>query len=180
MESGSGKSRTRSNSPRFFASHAGSRSSLTCPVFRENTSSNLAPRNFACRIRRLVQTRCIWAPRAVDRIEKISKLEDNESLDNEFVITEKKPGNHLTGLQRPWRSVQKTAGLDDVRPHAFRHSFASWGLVVGEGLPMISMPLGHSHGQTTVRHAHLVSDPIKSDADRIAEGILISAAARDF
>ena len=108
----------------------------------------------------------------VNRLKAIKKPEDNE-----FVITGKKSGGHLTDLQHPWRRVRKTAKLDGVRLHDLRHSFASRGLVVGEGLPMIGKLLGHTQVQTTARYAHLANDPIKSAADRIAEGISASAAA---
>ncbi len=107
---------------------------------------------------------------AVDRLKVIKKLEDNE-----FVIVGKKSGAYLTDLQHPWRRVRKIAKLDDVRIHDLRHSFASGGLAVGEGLSMIGKLLGHSQVQTTARYAHLVNDPIKSAADRIAKRISVSA-----
>ena len=52
-----------------------------------------------------------------------------------------------------------------------RHSFASGGLLVGEGLPMIGKLLGHNKVQTTARYAHLANDPIKSAANRISSRI---------
>ena len=109
---------------------------------------------------------------AIDRIKEIEKLEGNE-----FVIAGRMHGTRLTDLQHPWRRIRKTAGLDDVRLHDLRHSFASRGLIVGEGLPMIGKLLGHSQIQTTARYAHLANDPIKSAANRIAEGISISTAS---
>jgi len=107
---------------------------------------------------------------AVERLKRIKKLEDNE-----FVITGENPGAHLTDLQHPWRRIRKAAKLDGLRLHDLRHSFASRGLLVGEGLPMIGKLLGHTQVQTTARYAHLANDPIKSAADRIAERISGSA-----
>jgi hypothetical protein len=43
---------------------------------------------------------------------------------------------HLTDLQHPWHRIRKAAGLNDVRIHDLRHTFASGGLLVGEGLAM--------------------------------------------
>ncbi len=57
---------------------------------------------------------------------------------NPFVIAGKKPGSFLTDLQRPWRRIRGAAGLEDVRIHDLRHTFASGGLAVGEGLSMIA------------------------------------------
>ena len=87
---------------------------------------------------------------------------------NPWVIAGRKPGSHLTDLQHPWRRIRARAGLDDVRIHDLRHSFASGGLLVGEGLPMIGKLLGHTQVQTTARYAHLANDPVKSAANRIA------------
>ena len=88
-----------------------------------------------------------------------------------WVIVGRKPGGHLTDLQHPWRRIRSRAGLDDVRIHDLRHSFASGGLLVGEGLPMIGKLLGHTQVQTTARYAHLANDPVKAAADRIASRI---------
>ena len=90
---------------------------------------------------------------------------------NPWVIVGRKPGSHLTDLQHPWRRIRARAGLDDVRIHDLRHSFASGGLLVGEGLPMIGKLLGHTQVQTTARYAHLANDPVKSAANRIANRI---------
>ena len=91
--------------------------------------------------------------------------------DNPWVIAGRKPGSHLTDLQHPWRRIRERAGLEDVRIHDLRHSFASGGLLVGEGLPMIGKLLGHTQVQTTARYAHLANDPVKSAANRIASRI---------
>jgi len=88
---------------------------------------------------------------------------------NPFVIAGKNPGSYLTDLQRPWRRIRGAAGLEDVRIHDLRHTFASGGLAVGEGLSMIAKLLGHTQVQTTARYAHLAADPIKQAADKIAE-----------
>ena len=88
--------------------------------------------------------------------------------DNPWVITGRRPGSRLASLHFPWGRIRKQAGLEDVRLHDLRHSFASGGLLVGEGLPMIGKLLGHSQVQTTARYAHLADDPVKAAANRIA------------
>jgi uncharacterized protein (DUF433 family) len=98
--------------------------------------------------------------------------------DNPFVVAGKKAGTHLTDLQRPWRKVREAANLDDVRIHDLRHTFASGGLALGEGLPMIGKLLGHTQVQTTARYAHFAADPVKAAATKIAER-LASALAPD-
>ena len=46
------------------------------------------------------------------------------------------------GLDHTWRTVRAAAGLEDVRLHDLRHSFASRALALGETLPVI----GNHHG----------------------------------
>ncbi|MCY4559103.1 MAG: tyrosine-type recombinase/integrase [Chloroflexi bacterium] len=82
-----------------------------------------------------------------------------------------KPGAHLAFLHSPWYRILKRSGIENLRIHDLRHSFASGGLLVGEGLPMIGRLLGHNKVQTTARYAHLANDPIKSAANRISSRI---------
>ena len=63
--------------------------------------------------------------------------------DNPWVIAGRLPGSHLTDLQKPWRRIRARAGLEDVRIHDLRHSFASRALALGESLTMIGKLLGH-------------------------------------
>ena len=91
--------------------------------------------------------------------------------DNPWVIAGRTEDAHLSDLQHPWRRIRARAGLDDLRIHDLRHSFASGGLLVAEGLPMIGKLLGHAQVQTTARYAHLANDPVKSAANRIANRI---------
>ena len=91
--------------------------------------------------------------------------------DNPWVIAGRLPGSHLTDLQRPWRRIRKRAGLEDVRIHDLRHSFASRALALGESLTMIGKLLGHTQVQTTARYAHLARDSIQTAAARITGSI---------
>jgi integrase len=95
------------------------------------------------------------APVALNVLRGIERVPEND-----YVITGKIPGQYLTDLQHPWRRIRARAGLDDVRIHDLRHSFASRALARGEGLTMIGKLLGHKTVQSTARYAHLADDPI--------------------
>ena len=77
----------------------------------------------------------------------------------------------MTNLDGPWRIVRKRAGLDDVRIHDCRHSFASRALALGESLPVIAKLLGHSRVETTARYAHLAKNSVRQSAVGIAGSI---------
>lgn len=97
--------------------------------------------------------------------------------DNPWVICGRKPDRHLVGLRRIWVRVRDRAGLDDVRIHDLRHTFASAAVAAGQGLPMIGKLLGHTQVQTTARYAHLAADPVKAAAEQVSEVIAASIAS---
>jgi integrase len=90
---------------------------------------------------------------------------------NPHVIVGAKAGAALVNLEKPWRAIRRVAGLDDVRLHDLRHSFASVGASAGMGLPIIGKMLGHTQPATTARYAHLASDPVKAAAATVASKI---------
>ena len=68
--------------------------------------------------------------------------------DNPWVFPGRVRGSRLRTLNASWQVVRKEAGLEDVRLHDLRHSFASRALALGESLPMIGKLLGHTQVQT--------------------------------
>ena len=92
---------------------------------------------------------------------------------NPWVIPGAKPGGHLSNLNDHWLRVRvrARAGLEDVRIHDLRHSFASRALALGESLPAIGRLLGHGQVATTARYAHLARDAVKASASRVADSI---------
>lgn len=90
---------------------------------------------------------------------------------NPWVIAGTKPGRRVTNINNAWLLIRARAGLNDVRIHDLRHSFASRALALGESLPMIGKLLGHRKVQTTARYAHLALDSVKGSAARVAESL---------
>ena len=114
-------------------------------------------------------------------LEILAGLEHHE--DNPYVIAGAKLGTHLINLQKPWRRIRAKAGLDDVRLHDLRHSFASMAVAGGLTLPVIGALLGHTQPATTARYAHLADDPLKQAANliggRIAAAMKQGVQAKD-
>lgn len=88
-----------------------------------------------------------------------------------WVIAGNVPDQHLTDLQKPWRRIRKAAGLDDVRIHDLRHTYASNAIGQGLSLEIVGKLLGHTQYQTTMRYAHLADDPLKKAADDVSEAL---------
>ena len=88
-----------------------------------------------------------------------------------WVFPGRKKGTRLVNLNDSWDRVRKEAGLEDVRLHDLRHTFASRALALGESLPMIGKLLGHAKVQTTARYAHLGRHSVKVAAVRISDSL---------
>jgi integrase len=93
---------------------------------------------------------------------------------NPHIIAGANAGAPRADLKKPWAAVCKAAGLEGVRLHDLRHSFASIGAGASMGLPIIGKLLGHSQAATTHRYAHLDADPLRRAVNTI--GATISAA----
>jgi integrase len=88
-----------------------------------------------------------------------------------FVLPSFKGNGHLVGLQKIWEKIRKRAGLEDVRIHDLRHSFASVAVAGGDSLYLVGKVLGHRQSNSTERYAHLHDDPLRAVADRAANKI---------
>ena len=92
-------------------------------------------------------------------------------LGNPWVIAGPEPGGRQMQLTYYWYRVRERAGLDDVRIHDLRHSFASRALAMGEDLTMIGKLLGHRKLQSTARYAHLARDSVRESAALVSASI---------
>jgi len=78
------------------------------------------------------------------------------------------PGKPVQEVRRFWQRIQREAGIEDVRIHDLRHTFASLLVSGGASLEMIGKLLGHSQMQTTQRYAHLMDSPLRAGVDAVA------------
>lgn len=90
---------------------------------------------------------------------------------NPHVLPGLKENEHLKEIKRVWYSVRYAAGLDGLRLHDLRHSFASVPATSGESLLVVRSLLGHKRVATTERYAHLSDDPVKRAANSAASEI---------
>ena len=66
-----------------------------------------------------------------------------------------------------WYSVRREAGIEDVRLHDLRHNLASYAVMNGIPVPVVSRLLGHSDVRMTLRYAHLADKDIEAAAERV-------------
>ena len=106
------------------------------------------------------------SPEAVRVLAKVPRVPNNP-----WVIPGQIKGSYMRNVNDPWKIIRKRAGLEDVRLHDLRHSYASRALALGESLPMIGKLLGHTQVETTARYAHLARDSVQESSARIADSI---------
>jgi integrase len=75
-----------------------------------------------------------------------------------YIVAGAIPGEPYRNLGRAWIKARALVGLDDVRLHDLRHSYASLAAGKGVSLLIIGKLLGHRHAATTQRYSHLAVD----------------------
>jgi integrase len=84
-----------------------------------------------------------------------------------FIVAGNKHNTSYQNLSRAWALARKYAGLNDVRLHDLRHSYASLAAGRGVSLHMIGKLLGHRDPNTTQRYAHLARDIVQRVNDEL-------------
>ena len=102
-------------------------------------------------------------------------LNDRKRLQgSDYVFPAFRGDGHYEGTPKVWKRIRSMAGIENVRLHDLRHSFASIAVSGGASLPIIGALLGHTNSSTTQRYAHLSDDPLKAASEAV--GSQISAA----
>jgi integrase len=74
----------------------------------------------------------------------------------------------MTEIKKGWARLCREAGIESVRIHDLRHTYASVLASAGLSLPVIGALLGHTQPGTTARYAHLFDDPLRAATERAA------------
>ncbi len=95
-----------------------------------------------------------------------------------YVVAGAKPRQRYQNLGRAWIIVRNRAGLNDVRLHDVRHSYASVAAARGQFSQMIGKLLGHRVPATTARYAHLARDAVSAVSDELGEAMVAAIESR--
>ena len=79
---------------------------------------------------------------------------------SEYIFANPKTGKPFKSFYFSWDSVRKAAGLDGLRVHDLRHSFASFLVNAGCSLYEVQKLLGHASIKMTQRYSHLSQDSL--------------------
>jgi integrase len=107
------------------------------------------------------------SPPVVQLLREIPKQEGNP-----YVICGHKESAHLVNIDKAWRRVRKSAGVEDLRLHDLRRTVGSWLAQSGNSLHLIGRVLGHSNASTTQIYAHFAEDHVRMALDKHAQNVL--------
>lgn len=120
-------------------------------------------------------------PRTIHLSDAAIEVLKNLPRVGSFIIAGRYKDEPHQNLTRSWIVARAFGGLQDVRLHDLRHSYASLAAGRGVSLFMIGKLLGHKVPATTQRYAHLARDAIATINDELGEAMqaAISKPLRD-
>jgi integrase len=84
---------------------------------------------------------------------------------------------HIVEIKNGWAALCERAGIEGLRTHDLRHSFASQlASQPGASLLLIGTLLGHSNPSTTARYSHLFVDPQRAAVEKV--GAIVNNAGK--
>jgi integrase len=105
-------------------------------------------------------------PLSAPACELLSKIKKRSGGEWVFPSSDN-PSGHIIEIKNGWAGLCERAGIEGLRIHDLRHSFASQLVSSGASLPLIGALLGHSNPSTTARYAHLFDDPQRAAVEKI-------------
>ena len=116
-------------------------------------------------------------PRMVWLSSPARRILDDLPRTSQWVFPSPRTNKSLTTapVERFWQRVRSETGLQDVRLHDLRHTYASIAVMHGESVLIIGRLLGHSNPETTLKYAHL-ADGMVLEAARAMGDVLGGSA----
>jgi integrase len=107
--------------------------------------------------------------RAIAVLKK-NKDTTTKKKESEYLFPSKKGTKrpHIDDLRTPFERTCIAAGIEALRVHDPRHSFATLALQGGASLYDVSKLLGHSDVSMTQRYAHMADDSLQKATDDMA------------
>lgn len=90
---------------------------------------------------------------------------------SKFLFPSPTTDSHIVDIRKSWDWLKQATGIQDIRIHDLRHTFASFAVSEGHSLPTIGALLGHGQIQTTMRYAHLMDEPLRAAANQMGERV---------
>jgi integrase len=108
-----------------------------------------------------IHTTKLGKPRFIPMSDGVINLLESAPLHNcDWVFPNPKTLEPYVSIYYSWDSARREEGLEGVRIHDLRHSYASFLVNAGRTLYEVQRLLGHTQIKTTQRYAHLSHDTL--------------------
>lgn len=111
------------------------------------------------------QKRTEHLPLSTAARELLANIQDLAGNGGELLFPGKSGDKPISDLKKFWRTIMKSAEIEDYRIHDNRHTHASHLVSSGTSLAIVGRLLGHTNPMTTQRYAHLSDDPLREAAE---------------
>lgn len=91
-----------------------------------------------------------------------------EEKNGSWVFPGKDPAKPYVNLKKPLERLLAAAGLERIRPHDLRHTFASLLVSEGASLYKVQQLLGHASPKMTARYAHLSPENLRETSQIVS------------
>jgi integrase len=88
-------------------------------------------------------------------IALLSAMQSEADTECPFLFPGNAPEKPLGDIKKFWQRLRQEVGIEDVRLHDLRHTYASNLVSRGVSLHIVGRLLGHTQPQTTARYAHV-------------------------
>lgn len=107
--------------------------------------------------------------------EAIAILKARVNNGSEYVFPSKKGSAHFIYPEAGWKRILKRSGLEDLRMHDLRRTFASWQVKNNSSLTIVGKSLGHKSPQSTSVYARVDINPVRESVKTATTAILAAA-----
>jgi integrase len=101
-----------------------------------------------------------------------------KSADSLYLFPSRRDGKRIVNLRKAWVRICERAALESVRLHDLRHTAASIAVGRGATLAVVGRLLGHTQAQTTLRYAHVDTDPALHAANEIGRAVTAAMGSK--
>jgi len=110
----------------------------------------------------------------------LDRMRQDATGDEKFLFPGNVPGQPITDIKKFWQGLCRSLGLEGIRIHDLRHTYASILISQGETLEMIGQLLGHSQLVTTSRYAHLTEVKTRESANSFSAALAKAAESSNI
>ncbi len=117
-------------------------------------------------------------PLSAQALALLSAVKAEADAECPYLFPGNAPDKPLGDIKHFWQRVCREAGIEGVRVHDLRHTYASSLVSRGVSLHIVGRLLGHTQPQTTARYAHLDDDALRAATDSFGSAVEGAARAR--